>query len=234
MWRLCDQGLTMAHLCYWETPTNIHRWSDLFHSFYHTKSHQFRVKTRKGVLGVTVGRFTERSILSLDRLFSHAWYLIIWWSLAEIMNMNRILKTIDLYRYFWQLSLCGSLVRFCFIDMAWLRKIHNFSFAQVEDVRGLGSMCLDSHRMMTGGWGWRQRWHYTRHSMIARKESQETLMWTREEFMKRHVRTKPLGHCHVGIGANSRSISSDPLPNDPFGRSAIQGLHTSISFQQRR
>lgn len=71
--------------------------------FYHTKSHQFRVKTRKGVLGVTVGWFTERSILSLDRLFSHAWYLIIWWFLAEILNMNRILKAIDLYRYFWQL-----------------------------------------------------------------------------------------------------------------------------------
>ena len=70
--------------------------------------------------------------------------------------------------------------------------------------------------------------------MIGRKESHETLMWKREGFMKRHVRTKPLGHCHVGLAANSRRISSDPLPNDLCGRSAIQGLHTSISFQQRR
>ena len=70
--------------------------------------------------------------------------------------------------------------------------------------------------------------------MIARKEPQKTLMWKKEGFMKRHVRTKPLGHCHVGLAANSRRISSDPLPNDLFGRSAIQGLQTGISFQQRR
>ena len=59
--------------------------------------------------------------------------------------------------------------------------------------------------------------------MIARKESQKTLMWKKEGFMKRHVRTKPLGHCHVGLAANSRRISSDPLPNDLLGGQRFRG-----------